>query len=460
MIQKTYQPFFQPAIPWLAVISLTAITGLLLLLRLGNLVNYLFPFASLCISVLLYFQYPIFYNGFVWWLWLLSPLVRRFADYFGAGFNEPSIILVAPYLATFVCVLTLWDNLPKINRFGGVPFVFSLLSVIYAFLISLIYRTPEVAVISFLFWFTPIILGCHLLIDWNNYPQYRQNTQRVFVWAVLLLGIYSVIQYLFLPDWDRFWMVNVDMNSIGNPEPMSFRPWSTLNSGEPFAAWMGAALLLVLNTSGVVEFPAMIFGFLSFLLAMIRSGWLGWLAGAMFLWGNSRPKLQIRLIFMALIMVGALIPILIMSDFADPIFERFDSFSNLEGDYSANERERIYEENFDLALHSYLGRGLGGKSLDSTILTLFLDFGWFGTIFYIGGLILSCISLFFEKYHRFDSFIPVSRAIVVSVLIRMPLNNILEGISGLVLWSFIGLGIAGIRFNNAQSRQLTMNNGR
>jgi hypothetical protein len=91
---------------------------------------------------------------------------------------------------------------------------------------------------------------------------------------------------------------------------------------------------------------------------------------------------------------------------------------------------------------------------------LFLDFGWFGTIFYVGGLIFLCISLFFEEVKKFDSFISVSRAIVVSVLIRMPLNDVLGGISGLVLWAFIGLGIAGIRFNNAPSRQLTMNNGR
>jgi hypothetical protein len=450
---NNHQAFFQPAAAWILLLGFSFITILLILLGLGKLLNYLFPVGGLVIGILLYFKYPILYNGLLWWAWLISPLVRRFADYKGGGFTDPSPILLTPYLITLISIITLYKKLPKVHRIGGLPFIFVFMSLFYSFLVGLLNRSPVQVCIALLDWLAPVLLGFHLFVNWKYYPSYRQNTQRVFTWGLLLLGIYGIIQYLLLPEWDRFWMINAEISSIGTPAPMAFRIWSTLNSGEPFAAWMAAALLLIFNSTHILQFPAIIIGFLSFLLAMVRSAWLGWITGLFVLWQSLKSTFQIRLIIILCLMVVMIIPLATLDQFSAGISERLSTFSSLENDNSAKAREETYKEYLNTALSSYLGEGLGGPKYDSTVLAMLLNLGLLGTLFYLTGLFLFLFSLFHKSESQFDPFIATSRAIVVSVLIRIPLNTALSGVSGLVLWGFIGLSLGAQKYHHTYSKK-------
>ncbi|MEM5591073.1 hypothetical protein AAHH67_03935 [Niallia circulans] len=67
----------------------------------------------------------------------------------------------------------------------------------------------------------------------------------------VFLSIYGWIQYFYLPEWDKLWMENVEMNSIGIAEPMNFRIFSTVNSPGPFALFLSIAIVpMIVEKSG------------------------------------------------------------------------------------------------------------------------------------------------------------------------------------------------------------------
>jgi len=184
---KRAKGFFQPALAWVIILGFVLVTTVCVFTGAGKILNYIFPVGAFFVGVLLYFRAPLLYVGFGWWMWFIAPFVRRLADYRGAGFTNPSPILLAPYLVAFVAIITLYRHLPKLYS-GGLPFVIALSGVIYGFLIGLINKEPQQALIALLDWLAPLLIGFHLFVNWRDYPSYRQNLERTFVWGVLIMG--------------------------------------------------------------------------------------------------------------------------------------------------------------------------------------------------------------------------------------------------------------------------------
>ena len=438
----------QPAFAWTAILGFAAFTGVLSLAGEGEILNIAFPAGSLAIGILLYFRAPILYVGFSWWIGLLAPLIRRLADYH-SGFTDPSPILLAPYLVVLVTLITVWKNLPKAHLQSRLPFVLSLAGIFYGMAIGFILNPPAKTAVAALDWLTPVLFSFHLFVNWHDYPAYRQNLQRTLTWGVLVMGVYGVIQYLVAPDWDRFWLISAQFTTAGKPEPFGLRIWSTLASPEPFGGVMAGSLLILFTYKSVIRLPASIAGYLSFLLCAVRSGWLGWAAGLLSLVTALNAKLQMRLIMTILIMALCIIPLTTIEPFSQVIGTRLQTFSDIENDTSANERQATYQRLLGSALTSGVGEGISGQRLDSAILSMLLELGWLGTLFYLGGMLLLVLRLF-QSSVASDPFIGTARAIVVSALIRFPLNIPMLGISGLLLWTFIGIGVAGLKYYQHQ----------
>ncbi|QYO62553.1 hypothetical protein [Leptolyngbya sp. 7M] len=70
----------QPAVGWSIILGFVVFTALCLATGLSQLLNLAFPAGALLVGVLLYIRYPILYNGFSWWMWFLTPFVRRLVD--------------------------------------------------------------------------------------------------------------------------------------------------------------------------------------------------------------------------------------------------------------------------------------------------------------------------------------------------------------------------------------------
>ena len=440
-----------PASAWILILSFSLFSTLCIVAGAGGILNILFPASAFAVSVFLYFRSPALYVGFSWWICFLSPLVRRLADYRGS-YTDPSPILLTPYLVLLVTLITCWKHLMESHRTGGLPFVLSLAGVLYGLLVGMIFRSPFNVAIASLEWFAPILFGFHLFVNWGSYPLYRQTFQRTFSWGVLVMGGYGIIQYLLAPEWDRIWLINAKVISMGSPEPLGIRVWSTLNSPEPFAAILAAGLLLSLTSRSVVNVPASVAGYLAFLLTQARSAWIGWLLGLLNLIVVLDVKLKIRLMLFILMLSMLVVPLTSVESFSEVVNTRIQSFSDVENDGSVNARRETYKNLADSAMTNFLGDGIARSSYDSAVLSMFLNLGWLGTLSYGGGILLLLYGFFQGRMLVSDPFLTSVSAVILSVLVRFPVNTVMLGASGMVLWGFLGIGLAGKKYHIYQKR--------
>ncbi|MBE9190688.1 O-antigen ligase domain-containing protein [Gloeocapsopsis crepidinum LEGE 06123] len=441
---KSFDLSVQPAQAWIAILGFVLFSALCIVLHASNILRLLFPASSFAVGLFLYLRHPGIYIGFTFWIWFLTPWVRRLVDYQN-GWQDPSTVLLAPYLVTFITVITFLRYFPLVYRQTGLPFVLAVMGILYGFLVGLINLPIATVIVSLLNWLTPVLFGFHLFVNWQDYPDYRQIIERTFLWGALVIGAYGVWQYLVAPDWDRFWLVNManqGLITFGQPEPLAIRVFSTMNANGPFAIVMMAALLLLFNTPGILRFPASAVGYLSFLLSLTRAAWLGWFTGVLIFVTSVKPRIQIRLIMTILIMVLCVLPLTTMEPFHQAINSRFQTFSNTSNDISYNERSERYEQSMNIAFSEVVGKGLGGAGnhLDSAILNTLFSLGWIGTSLYWGGLLLLILGTLHAV--SFDPFVSAARAISIGVFIQLVFGSVMLEVSGVILWGFLGIAMA------------------
>lgn len=438
---------------WLLIGIYALFIGVFLLLGAGRLLVALFPLSSLLLAIFLYQRAPLFYVGFVWWLWFVGPVIRRLIDY-QSGYLTPGPWTLAPLLVTSVCFATIIRQLPQAYKQGGLPFILCFAGVVYAFLNHLIRDAIDQGTgVILMDWLSPIAFGFHLLMHWRDYPAYRRIFQRTFVWGVLVMGAYGVWQFLVAPEWERFWLNNASVSSFGTPEPLGIRVSSSMDSPQTFAATMLAGLILLLSSSGVLRFPATGLGYLAFLLSQARAAWLGWVVAMLTLIPLLKPKLQMQLVITILIMSILVVPLTNMEPFASVINARIESLSQ-DNDVSLDERSQGYSDLFDQAISEIPGRGLGFSTNalntdiggnDGAILPVLFAFGWVGAIPYLGGILLLLVQLFQGQDQRSDAFSSAARAITLGTFAQIGFNHILVYI---VFWSFLGMGLAANKFHS------------
>ncbi len=425
---------------WVAILGLVIFSTTCIMAGLSQILNFAFPVATFGIGILFYRRYPILYIGFTWWIWFLTPLIRRLVDYH-SNFTDPSPILLAPYLTTMASLITVWKYLPKVYDKQGLPFVLALIGVIYGLFVGLIYRQTVQVFISLLEWLIPIAFGFHVFFNSARYPEFRNSFKQSFLWGIIIMGVYGILQYMIAPDWDRYWLLSTEMESAGMPEPMGIRVWSTMNSPGSFAIVMMSGLLLLFEGKGNLYFLAALPGYLSFLLSAVRSAWGGWFIGLITLAIFVRSHIQIRIILTLTVMLLLILPLATLEPFSPMISDRLETFSNIENDHSAQARQEIYGNLFAEAISSLFGEGIGSPTYDSGILAMLFSLGWTGTVFYMGGLMILVYS-FLNISHQSDTFLYIVRAILFGILSQLFLGVVMLGIGGMILWGFLGLGLA------------------
>jgi hypothetical protein len=379
--------------------------------------------------------------------------------------------MLAPFLATLVTLATFLRYLPKSYRQDGLPFVLALTGLVYSIVIGfinskfgleadilyvinaegLIY-TPTNILVRTLDWATPILFSFHLVANWQRYPEYRQNIQRVFRWGVLVMGVYGVVQYLMPPQWDRFWMASLIEKGMffGHPKPLGMRVFSTMPSPAPFAHAMMAGLLLLLADQGIVRFFGAGFGYLAFLLTLVRAAWGGWFLGFLIFSTSLKAKLQMRLIITVLVVGICAFPLTTVEPFSTVINSRLESFSNVKEDGSYQARAASYDRALSIVPFKPVGNGLGLPGLDSAFLDVLIAMGWLGGIPYLGGLILLLFQVSQSLKRRFDPFLSATSAISLASVGMLVLNNVFTGSQGVILWSFLGIAVAGNKYYQHQ----------
>ncbi|MGF1492534.1 MAG: O-antigen ligase domain-containing protein [Microcoleaceae cyanobacterium] len=441
---------------WIALGSYAAFLSFFLLIGAGKLLIPVFPLGGLLVGGFLYFRYPLHYASFTWWMWFLSGFIRRVIDY-QSGYLTPGPWTLTPLLVTLISGLTFARQLTKAHRQGGFPFILCCVSLCYGFLIGLIYNPVNRATLQFLFWLAPVLFGFHLFVNWRDYPRYRQNIQQTFLWGTLVMGLYGVWQFLVAPEWERFFLRNIDSYSFGQPQPLGIRVFSTMNSPQTFANALEAGLIILLTVEGILPYFTAGLGFLTFLLSRARAAWLGWFVGMATFVPSLKPQLQMRIVVSILLASLIIVPVTQIEPFATTIQARLESFSNIENDTSLEARSEGYSQSLDLALSETVGQGMGNSAgflgNDSGILKVLFSLGWFGAIPYTLGLLLLFLTVFQSSRIGSDALASAARGIALGTFAQIGFNPVLEGAIGMMLWGFLGLSLAAHKYYLAsQSR--------
>jgi hypothetical protein len=252
-------------------------------------------------------------------------------------------------------------------------------------------------------------------------------------------------------------LVYKGLNSIGTPEPLGIRVFSTMNAPQSFAGVLMPGLLLLFSSQGNLRFPAAGAGYLAFLLSSARSAWLSWLVGLLIFMPSLKAHLQMRLIISIMVAAVFVLPLTTIEPFSTAIMPRIESLSNVKDDTSYQERAAGYSVLLDLALSEFLGKGMGSKiednkntglgSNDSGILSMLFSLGlvWNYPLSEWNVLLLfsSCFKVLKDS---FNSFVSAARAIAVGTFSQISLNVVMTGSLGVVLWVFLGIGMAAHKY--------------
>jgi hypothetical protein len=406
------------------------------------------------IAIYLYRYHPTLYISFNWWVWILTPFARRFIE-IKSGYMVTSPILLAPYIVTLPCLFTLLRHAPKLMRRHLFPFALCLASMCYAYIVGIVSTGIAAASYGLLVWFVPLLLGFHFAMQWDIYPTVRNVMRKTLVITVLVMGVYGVYQFLRPLPWDLFWIYAARMTVLGNPQPMQFRVFSTLNSPAPFAVIMMASLLVVVSQRSKLAWLAMGAGATALLLTTVRTAWLSWALGFLiFAWYV--PFRSISRIVFPLASLAVLVGIVTaFTPLGDVILKRFQSFGTLHDDFSLHERANLYAAITDRVLNTPMGEGMGGtgpaatmsqgaamQNMDSGLLDIVFSLGWFGGLVYVIGLVGLVIFAVSVREVRGDYFDLSLRAAALATLSILPSFNPLVGVDGIVFWGFLGLCIA------------------
>jgi hypothetical protein len=444
-IQSTQHHHSSDSLSWLIISFFCILTIAFTFIGPSKFLNQLFPLGATIVAIFLYSKSPILYNGFSWWMWFLTALVRRLVDV-RSGFTDPSPILLAPYLVSLISIMSIIQSMRLNIKKGDWPFIISFFGVLYGATIGAFNKPYVTVFIGTLNWICPICFGFYIYKNWKLYPEYKRNTQKVFTLGILCMGIYGIFQYFSLPAWDLLWLKETGLESsagvIDEVTGSGMRIWSTMPSAEPFAAIMAGGLLMLANQESPLAMSSSVVGYLSLLLTLVRSAWVGWLAGLLNLIIALSSKQKIRLFMIITCLALALVPITLTGQFSEKITSRISTLSDVENDGSAQIRKTAFNSSITTALSNPIGNGIEKGAMDNALLSILFYLGWVGAVPYALGLILVSFRLFNIRDKKEDSFIVICQGVVISALVRLPVNGANTGVGGVMLWMFLALGIA------------------
>ena len=442
---------------WFAIWCFALLIGLPLVVGIGTPLILVFPGSSLALGLFLYYRTPHLYIGFAWWMLFLCNLIRRLIDY-RSGYITPGPWGFTATLVASISLITVVRYLPVAHRKGGIPFILAFCGIGYAFLIGCTHNPLKSVAVSTLNWICPVAFSFHIFMQWRDYPKIKQLFIKTFLWGVVVMGIYGVLQYVFAPPWEQFYFKLAAASSFGQPVPFGIRIFSSAGAPQPFAALMLSGLIVILcDAANPIIYVASGFGYISFILTMARAVWLSAAISIPLFLLSLKPSHQIRMLLVAVLLLTIVATALLSWE---PVYEkfyaRFESFFDVEGDVSYNGRIQSYQVLLGAALSQFLGQGVGYSlariglavdgSDDSSIFPLLFTFGWLGLGFYLSGFIMLLIKTLEIPEARSDIFIGACRMVVICIFLQVLFNSVFVNTSGVIIWSFAALGIAGHKY--------------
>jgi hypothetical protein len=419
---------------------------------LAPLVAYAVPLAVAGAAVALAGRRSTAYVEFLLWVWLLTPGLRRIVD-LHAGWDPLSPVMLAAPLASLAALPTILRGRRRVHRDAQIAFLVTLLALAYGVLVGVV-RTSSVAapLAALLTWAPPIVSGLYVATVGPSRDAMAKLLTRFAVGAALAVGGYALVQWFGLPAWDRYWMEHAPMASIGRPEPMEVRVFSTLNSPGPFASVIAALLVVLLGTRSRLRLPAAVLAVVGLGLSLVRSAWLG-LAVALLAVVSGRQSRSLRRTLL-LVAVPAVALLMTGGPVSEAVNERISaSVEKGDEDLSLLERADLYAELGPVVVRDLVGQGLGttGVStkagndgdlgehgdLDSGLLEYLFVFGLPVGLAALVATTVAAVGAW-RRGRRGSELDKACAAAALGIFVQLPFGNALVSVSGLFFWLLLG----------------------
>lgn len=326
-----------------AILVMIGIPALCILGNQAGVLSVAFPVLSALVGGFLLWRSKPLFVGLVFWLWFVTPFLGRMAD-FQSGWSPARVVGLAPYLVSSLAGIPLLANLRIFTNRKTLPFVCAIVGILYGTLFGLTYLPLFNVLRALLNWLVPVIFGLFIYENRQHYFEFRRVIERSFLFGVLVLGGYAIYQFFVLPDWDRVWMLNVQMNSFGEVEAMKTRAFSTMNAPAIFAATMASGLLVISSLKGKLRLLAAAVGFIGLVLTLSRASWLSFVVGAFYLICRLGFRARVRFVFALISCIVFMIAAAQFPGIGDLVIERLSTFTQPGQDVSFSARVEGHEQ--------------------------------------------------------------------------------------------------------------------
>ncbi len=449
-----------------------ATAGLILSGRSG-LLTFVFPAMALGLGAVLLWLEPARLLAWVLTLWMFAPLLRRVVDAQN-GWNAQNPVLLAPMLVSGLCLFDILRFAPRLGRAAVLPLVLALIALASGVLVGLTVSPPALVLYAGLSWAAPILLGLHVAIHPEHHDQYHRAIVRTLGIGVVAVGLYGLAQFVAPSVWDRLWMINSQMNSIGTPVPFQVRVFSTLNAPGPLAQFLTAAVLILLALQASWKWPGVLLGMVVLLLSLARSAWLGFVVGFCLLLVLARPR--IRRSAFAVLATGAVVlatlSVVPLRGAPDAMRRTISTRVSTMGDLSMDDSFRARQYLIPAVIADIEGRPMGsglgatlvggargtassrladqGLYLDNGVLEILLVLGWFAGVLFLGSAV-AAVAFAYPSVRASGAgygYLAAAFALLVQVIG----GTIFAGVGGAMFW----LAVAMARTTDRSSAGRTM----
>jgi hypothetical protein len=416
----------------------------------------LVPAGSFGLAWYLQRRLPRYYVGLVCWLFFLTPMLRRMIE-FRAQANNAAFIMISPLVACWAGLGILRGQVSSIRNARLRTWLFVVIALLYGTAVGILQNGPAAAIQDWLGWSSPICFAVYLYVQREHAKGLLSSFRANMIAGTIFMGLYGLWQFFFITPWDAFWMETTTLTSIGSPDSMQVRVFSTMNTPQPLADFLLCGLFLSLAAKGRARFIATPLSILVVGLSMSRSAWVCGAIGLVLLSLEMTLRQRLRLIGSVAACLLALFFALQLPGIGDTLSRRMGTFSSLREDGSVKDRLANQQEAITAFQDSPFGLGMGVDAMhdrisatygvppagfiigDNGIEAALLSFGWFGSLIFVIGFGGAVITVWRQSQ---DPDLTALKVLLLSLVIQTPVLHVFAGAAGFLIWGAIGLCFA------------------
>ncbi|RFC48156.1 MAG: O-Antigen ligase [Verrucomicrobia bacterium] len=406
------------------------------------------------------------------YVFVFNRCLRRLVDYYiHQEFTPLNPISLTPLIVAGSMLLPVVLHWPRIPGAGRAVVGMLMLAMIYAFAVGFL-RIQFAAVYALAESLAPLALFAFVFVL-RPTEQIKDRWIRSFAWASILTSAYGWYQYLTIPPWDGFWLIETELYGyMGIPKPTQMTVFSTMAERGPLAGFLGFSVVPMIVAKkwrpmpGLLGWAGVVLVFSVILLTMSRAGLLfAGIGTVVYLFINRGSSARQIAMGVAVLTMAAWFGMDKIPN-AERVIQRYETLGSMQDDLSYKGRLGIMQAGLETMLSNPFGLGLGSTGLatrintgsmenkveiiDAGYLDLPLTYGLPGAFLLLGALFFSW-ALLAERFRNpvtCDDHVRLARAMLITLIPASFAGDVLGSFT--MLWLALGCGMTSMARHPSQ----------